>query len=358
MIHPSIWPNRTRSLSLLITWVFFAQLPAMVGAQDAQRGVIDFRPAVSEAQVPDHFKLKSARFQWELKPLRQSQRHHVWALRYPSPIQGDVAENNVVHAEYFLPASSQWTGQRMPAAVVLHILGADFPLSRFMAARLADNGVAALFIQLPYYGKRKPPGRPEVKFLSADIERSQLAMKQGVQDIRRGLAWLASRPEIDTSNLYCTGVSLGGIMSALTVAVDPQIKGGVFTLAGGGLADILWNMPEKEARLYRAAWEKSGRTFNDLRVLVDQMDPLTYAGGLKNKRIKMIAAKVDEVVPPRAAKALWQAAGQPPIVWYDAGHYSAAAFILPALDETINFIRNTQPDSLKPPGLPRPSGVN
>lgn len=326
-------------------------------AQDSQRGVIDYRPAASEASVPEYFKLKSSRFQWELKPLRQSQRHHVWSLRYPSPMQGDVAENNVVHAEYFLPASSQWTGQRMPAAVVLHILGADFPLSRFMAARLADNGVAALFIQLPYYGKRKPAGRPEVKFLSADMERSQLAMQQGVQDIRRGLAWLASRPEVDASNLYCTGVSLGGIMSALTVAVDPQIKGGVFTLAGGGLADILWNMPEKEARVYRAAWEKSGRTFDDLRALVDHMDPLTYAQGLKDKRIKMIAAKVDEVVPPRAATALWQAAGQPPIIWYDAGHYSAVAFILPALEETIRFIRNTPPGSLKLPEFPRPSGM-
>ncbi|MFM7318645.1 MAG: alpha/beta hydrolase family protein [bacterium] len=353
-IHRNRFGSPIAVEALVILGCFLGQAPA----QDIQRGVIDFQPSASEAKVPEHFKLKSSRFQWELKLLRQSQRHHVWALRYPSPMQGDVAENNVVHAEYFLPASSQWTGQRLPAAVVLHILGADFPLSRFMAARLADNGVAALFIQLPYYGKRKPPGRPEVKFLSADMERSQLAMQQGVQDIRRGFAWLAARPEVDAANLYCTGVSLGGIMSALTVAVDPQVKGGVFTLAGGGLADILWNMPEKEARVYRAAWEKSGRTFNDLRTLVDRMDPLTYAGGLKDKRIKMIAAKVDEVVPPRSAKALWQAAGQPPIIWYDAGHYSAVAFILPALDETISFIRNLQPALPRAPALPKPSGAN
>jgi dienelactone hydrolase len=328
---------------LLISLANIANFCAQLGAQEAQRGVVDYKPTALEVQVPDLFKLKTARFQWELKPVRQSQRHHVWSLRYPSPMQGAIAENNVVHAEYFLPASSQWTGKRMPAAVVLHILGADFPLSRFMAARLADNGIAALFVQLPYYGKRKPPEKPEVKFLSGDMNRSQQAMQQGVLDIRRAFAWLASRPEVDPSNIYCTGVSLGGIMSALSVAVDPTVKGGVFTLAGGGLADILWNMPEKEARIYRAAWEKSGRSFDDLRALVDPLDPLTYAASLKNKRVKMIAAKVDEVVPPKSAKALWQAAGQPPIVWYDAGHYSAVAFLLPALEETIQFIQPKQP---------------
>jgi len=329
-------------LSLLSAWFisFVTSLVFLpvVQAQEPQKGVIEFQPTDQEALVPQIFQQPPARFQWELKPVRQSQRHHVWALRFPSPLPSDVPTNNVVHAEYFLPVSPPLNGSKYPAVIVLHILGADFPLSRFMAARLADQGVAALFIQLPYYGKRKPPNSPEVKFLSSDLNRSQLAMKQGVMDIRRGFAWLASRPEVDSAKLYATGVSLGGIMSAVAVAVEPLAKGGVFTLAGGGLADILWNMPEKEAKLYRAAWEKSGRSFQDLKVMVDPLDPLTYADRLKTKRVLMIAGKVDEVVPPSSTKALWNAAGQPPVIWYDAGHYSAAAFILPALRETVAFL--------------------
>lgn len=308
-------------------------------AQTTQKGVTEFREEPTEANVPDLFRLKSARFQWDLKPVRQAQRHHVWALRFPSPLPGNYPENNVVHAEYFLPVEPPGPSGKYPAAVVLHILGADFPLSRFMAARLADHGIAALFIQLPYYGKRKPANSPDVKFLSSDINRSQQAMRQGVLDIRRGLYWLATRPEVDSQRLYATGVSLGGIMSALTVAVDPQVRGGVFTLAGGNLAEILWNMPEREAKAYRTAWEASGRSFEDLRRLIDPMDPLTYAERLKSKKIKMIAGKVDEVVPPHTTTALWNAAGKPPIVWYDAGHYSASAFILPAMRETIDFLK-------------------
>ena len=332
-------------ISLLTVCQVWAKAILVIGfygtgliSQDVQKGVIEFRPSDQEAGVPRLFQLPAARFQWELKAVRQAQRHHVWALRFPSPLPSDVPVNNVVHAEYFLPASPPQGGSRYPAVIVLHILGADFPLSRFMAARLADHGVAALFIQLPYYGKRKPPNSPDVKFLSSDMNRSQLAMKQGIMDIRRGFSWLASRPEVDSTKLYATGVSLGGIMSALAVAIEPLAKGGVFTLAGGGLADILWNMPEREAKAYRSAWEKSGRTFADLKTLVDPLDPLTYADRLKPKQVLIIAGNVDEVVPPRSTKALWNAAGQPPVIWYDAGHYSAAAFILPAMRETIAFL--------------------
>ncbi|MBI1325245.1 abhydrolase domain-containing 18 [bacterium] len=308
----------------------------------AQKGIVNFLPSDAETLVPEIFRQGPSRFQWELKPIRTATRHHVWALRFPSPLPGEVPANNIVHAEYFLPANPPPEGGRYPAAVVLHILGADFPLSRFMAARLADNGIAALFVQLPYYGKRKPADLPEVRFLSGDLNRSVMAFRQGVLDIRRAIAWLASRPEVDPKKIHATGISLGGIMAALATAIDPMASGGVFVLAGGGLADILWNLPEKEARTYREAWQKSGRTFDDLSRLVDPFDPLTYADRLRNKRVKMIVAKVDEVVPARSGEALWKAAGEPEIVRYDAGHYSAAAFILPAMRETIEFIARSK----------------
>ena len=101
--------------------------------------------------------------------------------------------------------------------MVLHILGADFALSRYLAARLADRGVAALFVKLPYYGERRPPGG-EKRFLSADIERSVVAMGQGICDVRRAAAWLASRPEVDSGKLGVTGISLGGIVSSVALA--------------------------------------------------------------------------------------------------------------------------------------------
>ena len=102
-------------------------------------------------------------------------------------------ENNTVHAEYFAPIGF---GPGRPGVIVLHILGADFPLSRYMAARMADRGIAALFVKLPYYGERRPPGRngaiPSKRLVSADIERTMTAMRQAVLDVRRAACWLAA----------------------------------------------------------------------------------------------------------------------------------------------------------------------
>lgn len=295
-----------------------------------ERGEAEFRPTPAEASVPERFRLEAAVFGFETERLRSTEAYTISAVRFASPIVSPDPENNTVHAEYFRPIGAG----RRPAVVVLHILGADFALSRYLAARLADRGVAAMFVKLPYYGERRPLGSRK-RFLSADVERSMAAMRQGVCDVRRAASWLASRPEIDPAKLGVTGISLGGIVASLASAVDPTLNRGAFLLAGGDLARILWEMPE--GARYRALWAESGRTFADLKALTEPLDPLTYADRLAGKRILMIAGNVDEVVPPSCARALWDAAGRPPIHWFDCGHYTAVGFLLPAIRETVAF---------------------
>lgn len=300
--------------------------------QEPMSGTVEFSPASDEASVPDVFRLDAASFDYEGESIRVSRAYTVWAVRFPSPIESPDPENNTIHAEYFRPNGVM--AREGAGVVVLHILGADFALSRYMAVRLAERGVAALFVKLPYYGERRAPG---TRFLSADIERSMRSMRQGVCDVRRAASWLASRPEVDPARVGVAGISLGGIISALAAAVDPSIEGAALLLAGGGLADILWDMPEREARQYREAWIASGRDFEDLEVMTRPLDPLTYAERLVGRRVLMIAGNVDEVIPPRATRSLWEAAGCPPLLWYDCGHYSAAGFLLPAIRITVDF---------------------
>jgi dienelactone hydrolase len=300
-----------------------------------ERGETEFRATAAEASIPEIFRLPNSVFRYEMETRLETPRHTVRALRFSSPVTTPDLENNTVHAEYFLPVGSG-PDRRRPAVIVLHILGADFALSRYIAARLADAEVAALFVKLPYYGERRPAGGQK-RFLSGDLDRSVLSMRQGVCDVRRASAWLASRPEIDPARLGITGVSLGGIVASIAAAVDPTLNQAVFLLAGGDLAQILWEMPEPEARRYREAWTRSGRSFNDLKAVTTPLDPLTYAERLKTKRVLMIAGNVDEIVPPASARKLWEAAGRPPIVWEDCGHYSAIGFLLPAVRRTVDF---------------------
>lgn len=299
-------------------------------------GSVTFEPSSVEAQVPEPFRLSAATFTYQLEPKRETPRYTVSTLRFPSPIVSPDTLNNTVHAEYFRPTSPG----KHPAVVVLHILGADFALSRYMAARLADRGVAALFLKLPYYGERRDPVANQ-RFLSTDIERSMNSMRQGVCDVRRAATWLANRPEVDATKLGVTGISLGGIVSALSAAVDPIFHRSVLLLAGGGLGEILWDMPE--AAPYRRQWQELGKTRKDLVALTRPFDPLTYASRLKNRNVLMMAGRVDEVIPPSATTALWEEAGRPELVWLDCGHYSAVGFLLPAIRETVEYFAQDAP---------------
>jgi pimeloyl-ACP methyl ester carboxylesterase len=316
----------------IVIWLLLSGLVT----PSVEKGEVAFRPGPLEASVPERFRLEPALFSYDLAPVLATRRYTVSKLRFPSPIETPDVENNVVHAEYFAPIGF---GAKRPAVVVLHILGADFPLSRYMAARLADHGVAALFVKLPYYGERRPTDHQGVsskRFLSMDIERSVSAMRQGVCDVRRAVSWLKSRPDVDGTRLAVAGISLGGIVSSVAAAVDPAIQRGVFLLAGGDLSVILWEMPEGAS--FRKLWLDSGRTQLDLKVLTDPFDPLTYAKRLVGKRVLMIAGKVDEVVPHSSTVALWEAAGRPPIHWYDCGHYSSVGFLLPGIRQTVDFL--------------------
>lgn len=310
-------------------------LLAALSVAGLESGAVVARPGVGEAAVPAQFRLEKTEFRYELEPWTASARYTVARLRFPSPIVTPDVENNTVHAEYFAPVG---VGAKHPAVVVLHILGADFPLSRYLAIRLADRGVAALFVKLPYYGERRPTAGKGAsrRFLSVDVDQSMTSMRQGVHDVRRALQWLASRPDIDASRLGVAGISLGGIVGALTTAVDPAATRGVFLLAGGDLSRILWEMPESKP--YRKLWLDAGRTREDLTTLTRPFDPLTHAAGLKGKQILFMAGRVDEVVPPESTIALWNAAGRPPIEWFDCGHYSAAGYLLPAIRKAADFL--------------------
>ena len=125
--------------------------------------------------------------------------------------------------------------------VVLHILGSDFPLSRYMAARLADRGVAALFLKLPYYGERRPeagPGPvPDAVPLGRHRADDDRRCGRGSATSGAALCWLASRPNVDPRAAGRDGDQPGGDRGvARGRRSTPGRSEGVFLLAGGDLS--------------------------------------------------------------------------------------------------------------------------
>lgn len=307
-------------------WLFAAELAA-----EPLAGTARFIPSSEEEGLPQRFQLAEHEFNWREQPRpKVSDRLTISDVTFPSPVVTEHPENNTVHCEYYRPKVSG----RVPGVVVLHILGGDFPLARCFANSIAQRGAAALFVKMPYYGPRRPANSSR-RMISQDPRETVEGMTQAILDIRQAAAWLASREEVDGEKLGVFGISLGGITGALAMTAEPRLKNGCLILAGGGIGQVAWE--SKELNEVRKAWLSKGGNKEEFFRVMQSIDPVTYAAGVKDRRILMLNANDDEVVPKACTESLWRALGQPPIVWYDGGHYSVARHLLDAMKRTQDF---------------------
>jgi dienelactone hydrolase len=299
-----------------------------------ESGTFKFTPAGDQANVPERYRLseRASEYQLRLKldpPGSTVEIHH---LTFPSPVTSPHTENNTVHADYYRPKGAG----PFPVVIVLDITGGDQSLSRGISSVLATNKVAALFVQMAYYGPRRPPGS-RLRMLSTNIPQTMAAVTQTVLDCRMAAAWLASRPEIDAKRVGIMGTSLGSFIATLTGEMEPRLARVAILLGGGGLVDAYYDHPQ--AAPYRKAYELLGGTKQQVKDWLAPVDPITCAANLRGRSVLMICASRDEIVPPSAGKALWEELGRPKIIWYDATHYGMALFIPIALKPVIEHFK-------------------
>ncbi len=302
--------------------------PVRAESPPVQTGRVSFKPVGDENRIPDRYRLGPHEFDFELRVKHDFETFAAYEVRFPSAVQTKHAENNRVYAEFYVPKK---TGP-FPGVIVLDILAGDARLTRLQSTLLAQNGIAALFVQMPYYGERRPKGT-RVRMIMPDLDHSLDSFRQAVLDVRRASAWLESRPEIDAGRLGIMGTSLGSFIGAVSAEMEPRFKRVALLLGGGGLIDAFYENPQ--ARVYRRVFETLGGSREKLKELLAPVDPLTYAENLRDRKLLMIGAKRDEIVPPKAVEALWAAAGKPKLVWYDCTHVGAALYFVPALNEVL-----------------------
>lgn len=310
----------------------------------APKGTAKFTPTKDEETVPKRFQQAAYEFPFETEFERTSGPVRIYKVRFPSPVKTDAETNNTVHAQYFQPEGEG----PFPGVVVLHILGGDFPLSQMISNGLARRGVAALFVKMPYYGERRPTGSSR-RMLSPNLDETVAGMTQAVLDIRRAATWLESRPEVDGKQLGVMGISLGGIMSCLSASAEPRFQKVAMYLAGGNMHSAIWDSEISEIRRYQGEWKAAGETRESFIKKMADVDPITHAHFLKERKILMVNAKNDEVIPKACTMALWEKIGNPQeIVWLDAGHYSAALYIVGEMERLGKFFGKEEGEGKKP----------
>jgi dienelactone hydrolase len=306
---------------------------AVTNRPDHEKGVVTFRPQGDQQNIPERYRLEEHSFPYEMK--RKTTFPNigvdVFRVRFPSPVTSPTPENNTVHAEYYCP---QVKGP-FPCVIVLDITGGDQTLSRLISTNLAQNKIGALFVQMAYYGPRRPPGS-RLRFMSPNVNRTIEAVRQTVLDLRRATAWMEARPEVDPKRLGILGTSLGSFMSALTGEMEPKLGRVVVLLGGGGFVDAYYDNPQGAG--LRKVWEAVGGTKQKLADIIAPVDPITCAANLRDHKLLIIAGSRDEIVPPSATTALWKASGEQKIVWYDCTHYGAALYYVPAMTHIIQHL--------------------
>lgn len=338
----------TLILSTQFTLALAASQAAPQPAKAPRSGNVSYTPAANEAGVPDRFKLAAHKFVFEQEFLPGSSRKLELSLvTFPSPIESPHENNNTVHCEYFRPTAEG----KHPGVIVLHILGGDFELSRLCCRQFAANGVASLFVKLPYYGPRKQPG-VDRQMISPNPRETAEGFTQAVVDIRRAAAWLAAQEEVDADDLGIMGISLGGITGSLALTAEPRLQKAFLMLAGGDVAQIGLNSPEAEKIL--GSWKSEGGDEKTLIELLRPIDPVTYGPNVHGRKIIMYNATQDEIIPRACTDALWESFGKPEIHWVEAGHYSVARFMFDALGRATRLFQGLP--SQPPKALPSPAG--
>jgi dienelactone hydrolase len=321
-----------RAACAIVTLCLASQLHA---AGIVERGSFRFRPADDQKDVPNRFRLDEREFTFEMdrKTELPAIGTTVYRVRFPSPVKTATVENNTVHAEYYRPDGKG----PFPGVIVLDITGGSQALSRHISAYLASNGVGALFVQMAYYGPRRPPGS-RLRLMSPNLQQTVAAVTQTVLDLRVATAWMEARPELDPRRLGITGTSLGSFLSALTGEMEPRLGRVCVLLGGGGFVDGYADHPV--ARPWVKLLETLGGSRASIKKLIDPIDPLTYAANLKKRKLLILAASKDEIVPPSMARRLWEASGRQAIRWYDAGHYTAALHLADALEHIVTHFKS------------------
>jgi dienelactone hydrolase len=295
-----------------------------------EKGTVKFQPTGDQKNVPERYRLEAHTFEYEVRVKKDlpNTKVIVYDVRFPSAFKSATPENNTVYAEYYRPRGDG----RFPCVIVLDITAGDQSLSRTIATLLAQNRIAALFVQMAYYGPRRPPGS-SLRLLSPNYAHSMEAVRQTVLDMRHATAWMEARPELDPKRLGILGTSLGSFMGSLSAEMEPKLTRVAVLLGGGGLVDAYYDDPRAAA--IKQMWEALGGTKQKLEKMIAPADPLTCAANLKERKVLIIAGKRDEIVPPKASLALWEATGKQKIVWYDCTHYGAALYFPAALKHVL-----------------------
>lgn len=255
-------------------------------------------------------------------------------------------KNKYAKAYYYAPKNAETDA---PCLVVLPPTGGPRELVKKFAQPFADEGYAVLGFQ-----RRERFFRPD-----KPIEYNKGLFRQAVIDVRRGIDWMVAQPNIDSSRIAVLGVSLGGIIAALSTEADGRIKATATIVSAAHLPDVLDTSGYSVVRkLRKGIMEKEGVERDQLHQFaaerVHDIDPATYADRIDPARMIMINGRADNIIKYSVAKESWETFGKPEMHVIGTGHYSTMIANWYAIDKVKQHFLKVMAMELDKNGHVRP----
>ncbi len=255
---------------------------------------------------------------------------------------GLVREGTFESPETRLPPVARRARVRMlrpaagePGASCLHFASSGdegFAMRLRFAAPLLARGIAALVLENPYYGERRPTGQPgaAVRTVSDMVLMATAAVREG----RSLLAWLEGQGQ---RRLGVAGYSMGGQMCALVACTWPR------PLAVAALAPsdspasvftegLLRSHPRWDALRRPGGSEERARA--EVRQLFLRHAVSALEPPVEPRSAVVVANRLDGVVPPADAERIARRWGCE-LRWLEGGHVSAVLLEQPAMRRAV-----------------------
>ncbi|MFO0792746.1 MAG: alpha/beta hydrolase family protein [Candidatus Brocadiaceae bacterium] len=248
-------------------------------------------------------------------------------VHFPSPIQTAHAENNTAHGIFFK------AHRALASIILLHGWGRNnLWKEREIATTIAKNNINCFILKLPFHMERTPTGAWSGEYsITGDILRTVEGTRQLVIEVMMVASWLRKYAE----KVVISGISLGGMMAHLAMAVEP-FDAGITILAGGNNAGIIWD--GIATKRVRDNIIKAGFAREETSHIYQIINPTVLARHNKTKNLFMINGLYDEIMPRRYTIELWEALGRPKIKWYPCAHMSVVFFLKKVVKDMIQFV--------------------
>jgi hypothetical protein len=230
----------------------------------------------------------------------------------------DDPEPMLVQFEYWQARSARG---RAPAVVITPILGGGRDLALYHCRSFNEAGLHSVLVDRGSKVLRR----------SWPIDSVERNLRRAVAARRAVVDWLETRTDVDATRLGAFGISMGGILTSVLLAVEPRLTSGVVALAGGDVPSIITKSDEGRLVEWRAAKaEELGIDEAAVEVLLRDTlhsDPARMAPFVDPRRVLFISTRWDTVVPLENQELLWRELGSPLRHDLPAGHYTAIVFL-------------------------------